>query len=448
MKKKLLQMTAVLSAALMLTGCTFGRTNNNPGPDPQPISSQTQNTNQPFTPGGGSVSLTAGKQGGMVVSAVPTEEQMSELSAAGCNLLAEITADSDGKENILISPVSVWMALGMTENGADKETLKQMEKIANGGVSSESLNMIMAYLSKKMTDSEDVSWNVANSVWLKDSDNPELDEKFAETVLAYYRAEVWKAAFDEGTVNDINDWVNSNTNGMIDKIIDRIGPNAVMYLINAIAFEADWAEQYEESQVREGWSFTNEDGSVSDVTMLASKEKRYFELGDGQGFVKPYKGNEFSFAAILPKEGISTSEYMDSIRRNNLDFAQAVREAEEENVVVKIPEFSMDYGTGLSNRYINMGMTEPFSNAADFSKIMSDGRNDLYIGEIYHKTHIEVDRMGTRAAAATAVEVRAKGMLVEEPPKEIVLDRPFVYAIVDNATGLPIFLGCQNTMNK
>ena len=91
-------------------------------------------------------------------------------------------------------------------------------------------------------------------------------------------------------------------------------------------------------------------------------------------------------------------------------------------------------------------MTEPFGMNADFSDMLVSGGDTIRIGSIIHKTHIEVDRKGTRAAAVTAVEMRVKGAIVEEMPKSIVLDRPFVYAIVDNATGIPVFLGCQNSM--
>lgn len=441
MKKKLLQMTAILSAVLMLTGCSRV-TNNNPGPIPQPDSSQTQNTNSPASMGQGSVSLTAGKQGGMVVSTVPTDEQMALISEAGTGLLAEIT--TDGNENVLLSPVSILMALGMTENGACKDTLSQMESIANGGIKVEQMNTVMAYLREKMNESPDVKWNVANSVWLKDMDGLELDPEFAETVIAHYRAEVWKSNFDQGTVDDINSWVNMNTDGMIDEVIQNISPNTMMYLINAISFDGEWEEQYEDDKIKEGFDFNNADGSISSVTMLSSKENRYFTLGDGEGFVKPYKGGEFSFVGILPKEGESTSEYLSKIR--NLDLAKAVREAKDEEVRVKIPEFENDYGTNLAETYNNMGMTEPFSMNADFSDMLVSGGDTIRIGSIIHKTHIEVDRKGTRAAAVTAVEMRVKGAIVEEMPKSIVLDRPFVYAIVDNATGIPVFLGCQNSM--
>ena len=441
MKKKLLQMTAILSAALMLTGCSCV-TNNNPGPIPQTDSSQTQNTNSPSSMGQGSVSLTAGKQGGMVVSTVPTDEQMTLISEAGTGLLAEIVSGSD--ENVLLSPTSILMALGMTENGASGDTLSHMEGIANGGVKVGQMNTVMAYLREKMIESPDVKWNVANSIWLKDIDDLELDPIFADTVIAHYRAEVWKSKFDQGTVDDINSWVNTNTDGMIDEVINNISPDTLMYLINAISFDGEWEEQYEDDKIKEGYDFNNADGSISSVTMLSSKENKYFMLGDGEGFVKPYKGGEFSFVGILPKEGESTSEYLNKIR--DLDFAKAVREAKDEEVRVKIPEFENDYGTDLAKTYNNMGMTEPFGMNADFSDMLVSGGDEIYIGAIIHKTHIEVDRKGTRAAAVTAVDMRVKGAIMEEMPKSIVLDRPFVYAIVDNQTGLPVFLGCQNSM--
>ena len=275
-----------------------------------------------------------------------------------------------------------------------------------------------------------------------------MNDKFVKDVVTYYYPDMYKAPFNEQTVSDINAWVNNETNGMIPEILDAIPADAVMYLVNAIAFKK---HIYIDAQIYEDCTFTNCDGTTSQVTMLHSKENRYFTLGNGQGFIKPYKGRKYSFVAILPDEGVSTEEYLNNISAYSVDFAKDVREAGVEDVIVEMPEFTLDYDIELSDVYKSMGMDIPFDGQrADFTKMLSTASGEPYecwIGRILHKTHIEVDRKGTKAAAATVVEMEAKCTAEEvfTEPRQIILDRPFVYAIVDNETGMPIFLGCQNS---
>ena len=327
---------------------------------------------------------------------------------------------------------------------------EQMEEYVNGGLSREDYNRIMAHLQKGLSSCEDVSWNVADSIWYKDSENMIPGEEFLRMAASYYAADVYQAPFSEETLNEINAWVKENTDQMIPKILDELPEDAWMYLINALAFEGEWEEEYEQEQILENREFTNADGSISDVTMLGSKEGRYFTLGQGEGFVKPYKGGEYAFVGILPKEGVTPEQYIAKLNASKEDFAKAVREASYEEVIVKIPEFTTDYDVELSNTYRKMGMNLPFEEkTADFTEMFESGNEEMntWIGRILHKTHIEVDRKGTRAAAVTAVEMKCEAAVLVEEPLRIELDRPFVYAIVETETGLPVFLGCQNAMN-
>ena len=143
-------------------------------------------------------------------------------------------------------------------------------------------------------------------------------------------------------------------------------------------------------------------------------------------------------------------EYIKDLVKNNEDFSKAVREAEYGEVYVTMPEFTTDYGNeGMVDVYKNMGMNLPFDqDKADLKGIFTnDSNSKVWIDKIIHKTHIEVDREGTRAAAVTAVEVdKCMAIAPAADPVIINLDRPFVYAIVDNETGIPVFLGCMNNM--
>ena len=381
-----------------------------------------------------------------------SDEWISSLSSASTDLFAQTIAEEGDGKNILISPTSMMMAFGMLENGAKGETLSQIENSIGGGVSCEDMNEIMYALSEHLSDAEEVSWNVANSVWFKDGCGWEVLPEFASAAKSYYGADIWRAPFDDTTVGDINSWVKDQTHDMIPEIIDHIPDEAKMYLINALAFEGEWQNEYEEDRISEDRSFTNYDGSKGNVTYLCSNEDLYFELGGGLGFVRPYKGGEFSFVGILPEEGVGVEDYVRQIAADSADFAGAVRNAKTYggDIRVMIPEFSMDYDASMKQVLTDLGMEVPFDKtSSDLTGLMRSNADgyQVWIDDVLHRTHIEVDRMGTRAAAVTAIAVLGCDAVAEyEEPIDIFLTRPFVYAIVDNETGLPVFIGCVNSL--
>ena len=441
--KNLIKMTSLLGVIAM-AGCSLPNSyiNNEVEPSLTNTSSTTVTAEMPEN--------FSGEQKAPEANMIPGEEELNALSNASLNVFYETIESGENGENVLISPASLAFALAITENGANGDTLKQMEKYVNGGISIEDMNALLNYTSYKLNNAKEVEWGVANSLWFNDNGDCEIENEFLKKAIEYYDAEVYKKAFDASTANEINKWVYNKTNKMIDEVIRDFSPDAMMFIVNAIAFEGEWAKEYEKSQVLENREFTNADRSTSNCTMLSSTEDRYFTLGEGTGFIKPYKGGEYSFVGILPEEGVSPEEYIKDLVKNNEDFSKAVREAEYGDVYVTMPEFTTDYGNeGMVDVYKKMGMDLPFDpGKADLKGIFTnDSDSDVWIGKIIHKTHIEVDRQGTRAAAVTVVEVdKCMAVAPAEDPVIINLDRPFVYAIVDNETGVPVFLGCMNNM--
>ena len=350
---------------------------------------------------------------------------------------ASVASDlSDGK-NVLVSPESVAFALGMVQNGADKETLRQMQNVLCKDVDQETFNKNMNRLMTmaKAANKEGCKLNIANSVWVRDRQDITPTEQFSKTCKELYDAELFKSAFDDKAVKQVNSWVNEKTDNMIPNIIDKFDENDVMYLINCVAFDSEWAEKYEEEQVEENETFTNEKGEKVKCTMLSSKENVYVSNDRAEGFIKNYKGGKYSFMAVLPNEGTDVKDYVASMTAD--EFAKLYNNRTEDELARKMPEYKYDHSLELSESLKKMGMTQAFSNAADFSKLIEN--TETYIGKVLHKTHIELGANGTKAAAATAVEVRAKGAISAR--KEVILDRPFVYAIMDNESGLPVFMG-------
>ena len=348
-------------------------------------------------------------------------------------------------ENTLISSLSVLYALAMTANGADGETLAQMEQVL--GMDVDNLNSYMLAYLDLLPESKDYKMSLANSIWFKDDPNFAVEQSFLQINADYYGAGAYKAAFDEGTRNDINNWVKEHTDGMIPEIIDEIPDEAIMYLVNALAFDAKWADEYEEHQIREG-RFTLEDGTRQDVDMMHSEEYTYLEDDMATGFIKYYKDRKYAFVAMLPNEGVTVSQYVDSLTGEHL--RELLNNTQDLTVFASIPKFETEYDIEMSEILQEMGMTDAFDwRVADFSKLGTynvDGMN-ICINRVLHKTFISVTEQGTRAGAATAVEMVAEGAAEIIEYKEVVLDRPFVYMLIDCETNLPFFIGTMMNVN-
>ena len=353
------------------------------------------------------------------------------------------TSVEEGK-NTLISPLSVLYALAMTANGADRNTLAQMEAVL--GMDCESLNSFMLAYMDLLPENKHYKLNLANSIWFKDDPNFTVEQRFLQTNADYYAADIYKAAFDESTRNDINNWVKQHTDGMIPEIINEIPEEAIMYLVNALAFEAQWEEIYDEFQIREG-RFTTADGIRQNVDMMHSEESAWLEDDMATGFIKYYQDRRYAFVALLPNEGVSVAEYVESLTGKGV--LELMSNPENTTVFTSIPRFESEYDTEMSEVLREMGMTDAFDQqTANFSKLgiyNGDGVN-VYINRVVHKTHISVAEQGTRAGAATAVEIVADGAIIMEEIKEVMLNRPFVYMLIDCETNLPFFMGTMMDM--
>ena len=343
---------------------------------------------------------------------------------------------ADG-ENTLISPLSVLVALSMTANGADNETLSQMEAVL--GMPIDQLNTWISTYMANLPEEEKYKLSLANSIWFTDDERFTVNQDFLQTNADYYGADIYRAPFDDDTCKDINKWVKDNTDGLIKNILDQIPKEAVMYLINALAFDAEWQDIYFESQVREG-EFTTENGEKRNVDMMYSEENKYLEDKHATGFIKYYKDRKYAFAALLPKEGTTVSEYIASLDGEHLN--NLLTNAKSAFVNTSIPKFETEYDVEMSAVLSGMGMPDAFSGStADFSKLGHSTEGNIFISRVLHKTFISVDERGTKAGAATVVEMNDECAMLVEDPKQVYLDRPFVYMLIDCETNLPFFIG-------
>lgn len=355
-------------------------------------------------------------------------------------------------ENSLVSPLSVMLALAMTANGADNETLAQMERTL--GMPIDELNAYLYSYMKLLAQSSSVK--LADSIWFKSFEG-EFDpaancepffkpnRDFLERNAAIYDADVFSAPFDESTLEALNDWVKKNTDGMIDRMLDEIDPDTVMFLVNTLLFDAEWDEQYFDHQLVDG-VFTALSGERQNVEMMHSEEGLWIGDETCSGFLKSYKKSPFAFAALLPEEGTDVNDFIDGLTGERL--LSMLGNRWEGEVHAAMPKFGFDYSVSLVDALRAMGMTDAFdSSIADFSRLgtVAEGYN-LCIGDVKHKTHIDVTEAGTRAGAATVVEINAEGAMMPDEIREVVLDRPFVFMIMDMETNVPLFIGALTSV--
>lgn len=381
---------------------------------------------------------------GIIKRAVTRQGSLEGENAAvtdfAVRLFKSVNTDED---NIVLSPISVLCALAMTANGEEGETRKQMESAL--GMSVDALNLYLYSYMASLPQGDKYKLSLANSIWFTEDERFAVSRDFLQLCADYYGAAAYQSPFNRRTVNDINNWVKNNTDGMIKEVIDSISPDAVMYLVNALAFEAEWSQIYEDHQVRNG-KFTKLDGTDQNVEFMYSTEGKYIEGENETGFIKYYKGGKYAFAALLPNDSSNLSDYVIALDGETL--RGLLTNAESKTVNTAIPKFETDYGAELSGALKSMGMTHAFDmELADFSSIGASDAGNVHIGQVIHKTYIQLGESGTRAGAVTVVTMKDMGTDRIEDPKTVYLDRPFVYMLIDCENSIPFFIGTVTDVN-
>ncbi len=345
--------------------------------------------------------------------------------------------------NALVSPASVITALTMAANGAKGETLKEIENLL--GMDLKTLNNSFA---KDKVIGEGVK--SANSVWIRKRIGLNVNQNFINTNKKNFGAEVFSENFDIKTLNKINGWVSDNTDGLIENMLDEIPADAVMYLINTILFDAEWEFKYSAADVRENQTFTSESGKKQTVSMLfnedVTSDYNNFRLGKNEVVIKDYT-NGYSFAAMLPNEGVLIKDAISSF--SGSDFVNAVTKRVNSKPMygihflkTYIPKFEFECSFDFTDILKKLGMPTAFdSQKADFGNMATSPAGNIFIGRVGHNTHIILNENGTKAGAATYVEMKAGSAEVPPSYRELRFDRPFIYVIYETNTGMPLFVG-------
>ncbi|OON94799.1 MAG: hypothetical protein ATN31_02455 [Candidatus Epulonipiscioides saccharophilum] len=356
-----------------------------------------------------------------------------ELANLGLNFINILNPEA----NLTVSPVSIAYALGMTSNGAQNNTLAQVEQLL--GANLHSLNAFCERYINLAQESEQIK--LANSIWFNEN-KINISDPFLQVNKDCYSAEMYDIDFNSQTNELINHWAEEKTNGQLtDLMKDPIDMDTAMVLVNALAFEDSWLKPYGPNEIYKN-NFNLEDGTIQLVDFLHSNEDILFVLGNGEavGIVKPYQDDKHSFVAITSDQSIH--KFLKDV--NIEDILTAIENPIYQPISVQLPKFNFSCNMDLKNILSCLGVTDAFdSTMADFSKMTAPKDNSFYIGQAIHSTVIDVNENGSSAAAGSAIAIMNRSMPM--PAKyEVAFNKPFFFMIMDDILNLPVFMGVLN----
>ncbi|MBX9688129.1 MAG: serpin family protein [Candidatus Obscuribacterales bacterium] len=341
------------------------------------------------------------------------------------------------KENVLVSPYSAYAALSMTLNGAAGKTLEQMAKtlgVGSGGV--DALNARNKSVMASLNANDKVKLEIANAIFSEKA--LPFKQSFIDACKQYYNAEARSMKFgDPATLNEINSWCNTKTHGKIAKILDNLSEQEKMVLLNAIYFKGAWLDKFDPASTLDD-KFTDVSGKQVPVRMMHKNNKYYYLKGENfESLIMPYAGSKQSMYIFLPDKNVGLNAFQAKLTDSN--WKKWMDAYERRDVNLELPKFKLETSSNLRDVLSKMGMTDAFSDKANFTKMIEQSGN---LSRVLQKTYMEVSEEGTEAAAVTAVTFAPRtAMRNPQPPVNFRVDRPFVLALMDNSNDEILFLG-------
>ncbi len=350
--------------------------------------------------------------------------------------------NEEKNSNYLISPYNIEIALNMLRDGAEDNTKNEFDK----AIGNRTINDVS--VKDKI--------NIANVVFIKNNYKNDIKSDYTKVLTNKYDAEILYDEYKEPTV--INNWVKEKTNGMIDKLLNKIDDNFILGVASALAIDVKWEQEFECIDTRSE-EFTKIDNSKMNTEMMHQTYEYgadYFKTNDAEGIILPYQKEENSdieleFIGILPNN--SVNDYVKSLNKNKItDILNNKTKANSKlHIDLSLPRFSYDYELDNFTHVLNrLGIIDAFNpSKANFKKMMDSSNTNLYVGQAIHKTKIELNESGTKAAAVTFFGV--EGAMIQEPDyeiKKILFNKPFVYIIREKNAGEILFFGTVFEPNK
>lgn len=379
---------------------------------------------------------------------IEVTEKAARLIAAnndfGFEMFGHVFSAEKSDENIMVSPLSVSLALAMTYNGANNETKTAMEKTLKVyGLSPADINASYFDLVNDLKSLDPkVLLEIANAIYYRN--NFGVENNFIKTNQQYYNAEISSLDFSSpDALKTINGWVAQKTHGKIETILDEIKPSHVMFLLNAIYFKGIWTKEFNKKSTEMKPFYLKNGSTIQAETMQRLDTLPYTSNSLFSAVQLSYGMENYNMYVFLPEPGKNLQDIVDQLNNDNWQTWMKSFSVKQD-VDIKFPKLKYDYEIKLNDVLTEMGMGVAFTGAADFTGINKAG--GLYIDYVKHKTFIEVNEEGTEAAAVTIVAIDKNSV----GPQKIAfhVNRPFMYAITEKSTGAVLFIGTVTNPSK
>lgn len=360
----------------------------------------------------------------------------AESSEFAFEWFRNVLVQEGGSANVVASPLSLHIALGMALNGADGQTAEELlAALRLKGYSPEQYNQIYRELTQGLPAVDPkVSLAIANSLWYRDG--LAVEAPYVESLKSTFAAEVKPLTNDAGPVNA---WVKNKTRGKIEKMYDRISPDIVLLLLNAVYFKGDWTKQFDEKQTSERtWVYEDGRKKLHRVQMMSQEQRFRNAFTENYAAVElPYGNGDYRMTLLLPSEGTQTTEFAKTF--DAAAWTTLQQRLAEGKIRVNLPrfEFAYELKPNLNQTLQAMGIKTAFTSGADFSKIR--GRRDLFISEVKQKAYIKTDEKGSEAAAVTGIGFELTSVGPQVPV--IDLNRAFLFFISEKNSNTVLFSG-------
>ena len=368
------------------------------------------------------------------------------INAFGLELYSALQSQAGGSGNTLFSPISISAALAMAYAGANGQTATQMASVLHFAGDSDAVEQEFGTLLSDLNSAgqgPDYTLSVANALW--GQQGMTILAPFLQTMQADFNGGLKQVDFKDdpgAAVQTINDWVSQQTAGKIQQLVSSgdVSQLTRLVLTNAVYFNGTWATAFD-AKATQNAPFTLDSGDQVQVPLMHSTSGYGYMDSDGFQVVDlPYAGGRFSMDILLPNQGYSAAGL--NVGQLPANLTSWLSGLQNQQVAVSLPKFDLNTQFELGNPLQSLGMTDAFSNSADFSGITNPSVAMLKISAVVHKATISVDETGTVATAATGIGF-VQLSIVSIPPPPIVFDadHPFLFLIRDDQSGSVLFMG-------
>jgi serine protease inhibitor len=373
---------------------------------------------------------------GFGIDSCPAAPGADQGNVFGISLLVKLMAERSD-ENIVISPLSLELALGMVYAGCSGTSADELNRVIGFSPQTGSQEVRVPGTELLSSLPPAITLKIANSLWCDRT--TKLRPTFESKVKALFNPEIQSTDLETaGALKAINDWVAKATEGRITDLLQK-PPKPPLVLIDAVYFKGAWEDPFAAAQNYPA-QFNRAQGGPCQVTMMKrSLSAPYLETNDFQAIKLPYAGGRLEMVLILPAKETNLGAVAQ--RLASASWKRTVDQFTAGSGTISLPRFKATFGDSLIFPLTQLGIKAIFEPSTDFAPMFEDGQK-FFVSNVIQQTYLRVDEKGSEAAAATAVPIEATAMrAAPKKPFNLVFDRPFLFAITDDQSGQLLFAG-------